>query len=150
VKPLLGGILAGLAAAGLAAAALASKRAVDVVEVDGRSMEPSLLLGDCLLVESLSYRWRPPRVGEVALARDPRLPSRELIKRIAAVDLVAGTVVLAGDAPAVSTDSRAFGPVPLDAIRWRAVARYWPPARASLLQKSATPSTQAASSAASI
>jgi nickel-type superoxide dismutase maturation protease len=116
-------------------------------------MAPALRQGDWLLVESLTYRTRPPRPGDVVLAADPRHPSRELIKRVAAVDAVKGEVVLAGDASEASTDSRAFGPVPVTAIRWRAAARYWPPERVSVLslpQKSAAASTQASSSAASI
>jgi nickel-type superoxide dismutase maturation protease len=114
---------------GVAAGVSFGRRWLDVVEVRGRSMAPSLLPGDRLLVESHSYEGRPPRPGEVVLAADPREPERELIKRVAAVDDEAGSVELAGDAPAASTDSREFGSVPLVAIRWRAVYRYWPPGR---------------------
>ena len=96
-------------------------------------MAPALLPGDRLLVESRSYLSRQPRQGEVVLAADPREPERELIKRVAAVDVNAGTVELRGDAPGSSTDSRAFGAMPLSAIRWRAVIRYWPPQRAGRL-----------------
>jgi nickel-type superoxide dismutase maturation protease len=121
--------LAAAVLGGVAAILLALRRAVDVVEVRGGSMAPALLAGDRLLVESVTYRRRRPRPGEVVLARDPRSPQRELIKRIAAVDPVAASVILAGDAPDASTDSRAFGPVPLNLVRWRAVGRYWPPRR---------------------
>jgi nickel-type superoxide dismutase maturation protease len=121
VKVMVAGIVAGL---GLAATF--GRRVLDIVEVEGRSMVPALLPGDRLLVEALTYRSRSPRVGEVVLAVDPRMPSRELIKRIAAVDGAAGTATLVGDAPGASTDSRAFGPVPLAAIRWRVAGRYWP------------------------
>ncbi|HET6819594.1 MAG TPA: S26 family signal peptidase [Candidatus Limnocylindria bacterium] len=121
--------LAAAVLGGAAAILLALRRAVDVVEVRGGSMAPALLAGDRLLVESVTYRRRPPRPGEVVLAPDPRAPERELIKRIATVDPVAATASLAGDAPDASTDSRAFGPVPLKDVRWRAVGRYWPPRR---------------------
>ena len=114
------------AAAGAAAALLALRR-LDVVEVHGASMAPALQPGDRLLVESLTYALRPPRRGEVVMAADPRQPDRELIKRVAAVD--AGGVELRGDHPAASTDSRAFGPIPADAVRWRVLMRYWPPLR---------------------
>jgi nickel-type superoxide dismutase maturation protease len=96
-------------------------------------MAPALLPGDRLLVEARTYLRRAPRFGEVVLAADPRSPQRELIKRVAAVDLDAGTAELHGDDPANSTDSRAFGAVPLSAIRWRATHRYWPPPRAGRL-----------------
>ena len=117
----------------MAAGISIGRRWLDVVEVHGASMAPSLLPGDRLLVESRSYQGRPPRPGEVVLAADPRKPERELIKRVATVDEGAASADLRGDAPEASTDSREFGAVPLTAIRWRAVFRYWPPLRAGRL-----------------
>lgn len=99
-------------------------------------MAPALLPGDRLLVESRSYESRHPRQGEVVLAADPRKPERELIKRVAHVDGTAATADLRGDDPGSSTDSREFGAVPLSAIRWRAIFRYWPPQRAGRLAES--------------
>lgn len=117
------------AAAGIAAGAAAS-RWLDVVEVRGGSMAPSLLPGDRLLVESRSFLSRAPRPGEVVLAADPRQADRELIKRVVAIDEAGVAADLRGDAPEASTDSREFGAVPISAIRWRAAFRYWPPERA--------------------
>jgi nickel-type superoxide dismutase maturation protease len=108
----------------VALAALA-RRWLDVVEVRGGSMLPALHPGDRLLVERWTYSRRAPRAGEIVLAPDPRQPSRELIKRIVAVG--DGVVELRGDAPAASTDSRTFGRLPVNGIRWRVTARYWPP-----------------------
>jgi signal peptidase I len=93
-------------------------------------MVPTLEPGDRLLVETWTYRRRPPRVGEVVVTADPRSPARELVKRVAAVEK--GQVTLRGDA-AKSTDSRRFGSVPLDVVRTRAALRYWPPLRAGLI-----------------
>jgi nickel-type superoxide dismutase maturation protease len=118
---------------GLAAGVTVSRRWLDVVEVRGDSMAPSLLPGDRLLVESRSYERRSPRPGEVVLAADPREPDRELIKRVAGVDDAASAAELRGDAPDASTDSREFGAVPLSTIRWRAAFRYWPPERVGRL-----------------
>ena len=120
-------VLGSLAA--VAAAAVAAGQWLDVVEVNGRSMAPTLLAGDRLLVEAFSYRRRPPRPGEIVLAADPRRPSRELVKRIGEVDPSSGSAELVGDAPDASTDSRAFGPVDLVDLRWRAALRVWPPGR---------------------
>lgn len=94
---------------------------IDVVEVRGRSMAPTLLPGDRLLLVRLG---RPPRVGEVVVAPDPRDGDRELIKRVAAVDGFG--VTLRGDNPAFSTDARSFGTVDPATVRWRATWRYWP------------------------
>jgi nickel-type superoxide dismutase maturation protease len=109
---------------------LAARRWLDVVEVQGRSMVPTLQPGDRLVVESLTYRRRAPRAGELVLAIDPRAPGRELIKRVHA----AGPMLdLRGDAPAQSTDSRTFGSVPADGVQWRAAIRYWPVGRLARL-----------------
>ncbi len=123
VRAFLAGTVVGLAAG----AALAAQRRLDAVEVAGSSMAPALLPGARLLVESWTYRRRAPRPGEVVLAGDPRSPSRELVKRVAAVH--DGLVDLRGDRPTASTDSRQFGHVPAAAVRWRVVLRYGPPTR---------------------
>lgn len=112
IGPLL--LLGGLAATG---------RWLDVVQVRGRSMAPTLLPGDRLIVVRLA-----PRTGDVVLAADPRDPGRELVKRVANID--AFGVTLRGDNLAASTDARAFGAIPADRVRWRAVLRYWPLRRA--------------------
>ncbi len=105
-----------------AVAALATRHWLDVVEVRGRSMAPTLLPGDRLLVLRA-----PPRLGRIVLARDPREPERELIKRVAELD--ARGAWLRGDNPTFSTDARAFGAIPPSVIRWRVLVRYWPPSR---------------------
>ena len=101
---------------------VATRHWLDVVDVRGRSMAPTLLPGDRLIV----MRSRP-RMGRIVLAHDPRDPQRELIKRVAALD--ARGAWLSGDNPAFSTDARAFGAIPRSAIGWRALVRYWPPSR---------------------
>jgi nickel-type superoxide dismutase maturation protease len=106
--------------------AVVASRWTDAVAVRGGSMTPALEPGELLLVERLTFRRRRPRPGELVLARDPREPSRELIKRVWRVR--DGTIELRGDATG-STDSRAFGGVPLDSVRWRVALRYWPFAR---------------------
>ena len=108
-----------LLAALLAAALIAASRRLDVVQVRGRSMAPTLLPGDRLLVGRLRVR-----IGDVVLAVDPRRPDRELIKRVAAIDELG--VSLRGDLTAASTDARTFGAIPADRVAWRAVVRYWP------------------------
>ena len=107
-------------------AVLVARRWLDVVEVRGRSMAPTLLPGDRLLIARLGFR-----VGDVVVAADPRVPRRELIKRVAARDR--SGVTLRGDNPVASTDARTFGRLPAEAIAWRAILRYWPPGRIGLI-----------------
>ena len=114
---LTGPLLAFLALAFVVAAVLRSR--LDVVEVRGRSMLPTLRPGDRLLV---IRPWRPVRVGDVVLAPDPRDERRELVKRVVAVD--ASGVTLRGDNPASSTDARVFGSIPADRVRWRVAGRF--------------------------
>ncbi len=104
-------------------ALLAARRWLDVVEVRGRSMSPTLLPGDRLLIVRSA-----PRAGAVVVAADPRAPGRELMKRVARID--GAGVHLRGDNPESSTDARTFGAVPVEVVQWRAVARYWPLGRA--------------------
>jgi nickel-type superoxide dismutase maturation protease len=100
-----------------------ASRWTDAVAVRGTSMAPTLLPGELLLVERWTFRRRPPRTGDVVLARDPRARDRELIKRVATV--IDGAVELRGDGSA-TTDSRTFGRVPVSEVAWRVAVRYWP------------------------
>lgn len=49
----------------------------------------------------------------------------ELVKRVASI--ADGDVVVTGDDPDASTDSRSFGPVPRSAVRGVVRGVYWPP-----------------------
>lgn len=50
--------------------------------VQGRSMEPTLHNGQRLLVDKLTYRFRPPARGEIVVFRYPADPRRKFIKRV--------------------------------------------------------------------
>jgi nickel-type superoxide dismutase maturation protease len=95
------------------------------VEVVGESMAPALRPGDRLLVTPLALI----RTGDVVALRDPRDRGRVLVKRVAAVLDAERSVVVLGDNPAASTDSRSFGPVPARLLLGRCVWRYHPEAR---------------------
>jgi signal peptidase I len=105
---------------------IAAHRWLDAVEVRGRSMAPTLLSGDRLLVARLG-----PRVGDVVLAPDPRDEGRELVKRVVSIDAFGVTV--RGDNPVASTDARTFGAIRADRVRWRVMLRYWPLDRAGVI-----------------
>lgn len=105
------------------------------VAVHGESMAPGLLPGDRLLVSALGAI----RVGDVVALRDPRDMRRVLVKRVASVDGTSRTVVVHGDNPAASTDSRAFGPVRLASLLGRCVLRYHPEARRGPVPRKSRP-----------
>jgi nickel-type superoxide dismutase maturation protease len=87
-------------------------------------MEPTLAPGDRLLV----LRARGVHPGDVVAVRDPRAARRVLVKRVGAV--LDDEIVLRGDNPSASTDSRSFGPVPASSILGRVVRCYAPSWRA--------------------
>lgn len=92
--------------------------------VDDRSMEPTLAPGDYVLVNRWAYRRHDPANGDLVIVRDPEVPARYLVKRIADMSVSGAYVV--GDNSALSRDSRAFGPVPRELIVgrvWRQVPR---------------------------
>ncbi len=123
-----------LTVAGMAVAATALWRSFRRVEVAGSSMSPTLLPGDRLVVMAPPLGRSPwPKPGHVVAVRHPGQPGRILIKRVAAVSRVTGTVEVVGDDPTASTDSRTFGPLPRSSIVGRAVYRYAPSGRSGPL-----------------
>jgi mitochondrial inner membrane protease subunit 1 len=85
------------------------------------SMRPTLQPGDRVLAS----RWLSPRVGDIVVVRDPEFRSTHLLKRVERVDTTGGLIVR-GDNPNVSRDSRHFGPVPRELIVGRVFVRYLP------------------------
>lgn len=103
------------------------------VEVVGDSMLPALESGDRLWV----FGRLGPRAGDIVAVVDPRDPARVIVKRCQRVDPSTGDLVVVGDNPDGSTDSREFGPVPLSRYRGRAIYRYHPTSRAGSLRRTA-------------
>jgi nickel-type superoxide dismutase maturation protease len=96
---------------------------VHAVLVEGPSMLPTLHPGDCLLVR----RPRRMRAGSLVVARFPARPELLVVKR-AVRPLDGGRWWVEGDNPAVTDDSRRYGPAEVVAVvAWR----YWPLRRRS-------------------
>lgn len=66
-------------------------------------------------------RWRRVRAGDVVVVRDPREPTRWLLKRCVA--RVGRQLELRGDNVAASSDSRDFGLVRCRDVAWMVLAR---------------------------
>ncbi len=70
-------------------------------EVPSASMETTIMTGDRLFAEKVSYHFNSPKAGDIVVFSDPQVPSRVLVKRIIAtegqtVNLVNGTVYIDG------------------------------------------------------
>ena len=96
-------------------------------------MRPALEPGDWVIA-STGARIKK---GDVVVVERPDRPGLEIVKRVTGAPGDAGLGFgewrVEGDNPAVSTDSRAFGPVRRAGIRGRVRAVYWPPRRWHLL-----------------
>ncbi len=88
------------------------------VLVEGPSMLPTLRPGDCLLVR----RPRRVRPADVVVARFASRPDLLVVKRAVRPEQ-GGLWWVEGDNPAVTDDSRRYGPAE---VLGRVVLRYWP------------------------
>lgn len=74
---------------------------VQAYEIPSGSMEETIMTGDMVFSEKVSYYVGEPERGDIVTFADPEIPSRILIKRVIAtegetVDLVDGQVVVDG------------------------------------------------------
>jgi signal peptidase I len=103
------------------------------VEVAGTSMRPTLEPGDWALAISV----RSVRRGDIVVVEHPERPGFELVKRVVHISgdvapdgrLLMDEFWIEGDEPGGSTDSRRFGPVPIERVRARVRWVWWPPER---------------------
>lgn len=58
---------------------------IETVQVDGPSMEPTLVTGQRLFINKVVYHTHPPATGDIVVFRYPSDPSRNFIKRAIAV-----------------------------------------------------------------
>lgn len=72
-------------------------------------MEPTISPGDIVFANTIIYKFRSPRVGEVVIVKDPH-SSKHFVKRIEWRD--GKNYFVIGDNKEESTDSRDFGSVP--------------------------------------
>jgi nickel-type superoxide dismutase maturation protease len=106
--------------------------------VAGRSMEPTLNPGDRVVVDLRAYHGRSPEPGDVVLVRTA--DGAEIVKRVSGSNTdrrrpgEPERIWVLGDNPDASLDSREIGPVLRERIAGRVVFRYWPPARAGVIE----------------
>ncbi len=72
-------------------------------EIPSGSMETTIMTGDKVMAEKVSYRFSEPKAGDIVTFQDPQVSSRTLIKRIVAtagqtIDIKGGKVLIDGQA----------------------------------------------------
>lgn len=87
----------------LLAALLLRTFVVETVQVEGPSMEPTLISGQKLVISKVIYYFRQPRTGDIIVFQFPRDPSRDFVKRVIASGgetvEIRGGVVYVNDRP---------------------------------------------------
>lgn len=86
--------------------------------VTGGSMLPTLNDGDVVLIGSTA----DISLGDIVVAQHPYKQSVKILKRVSEID-AEGRLLLTGDNPSESTDSRTFGTVSLEYVYGKAVCR---------------------------
>lgn len=74
---------------------------IEPFEVPSGSMEDTIMTGDMIFAEKVSYLAGDPKQGDIVVFSDPQIPSRVLVKRVIAsegqtVDLINGNVYVDG------------------------------------------------------
>ena len=111
---------------------------IEAYKIVGASMEPVVLKGDRVIADKTAYQRMPPRRGDVIVFVYPDDRSKIFIKRIEALpgDIITrvdgqketvphGSVYVLGDNRELSTDSRAFGFVPLRDVTGKVCQVYY-------------------------
>ncbi len=91
--------------------------------VNGPSMLPLLKTGDEVLIDPNAYRTSLPRPGHIVIARHPGRPDLRMIKRVDTI-VEDQLLILKGDNPDESTDSRIFGPISPEQLIGRVTSRF--------------------------
>ena len=91
-----------------------------VMQVEGYSMWPTLKPKDRVIVRPLDQHAALPAIGAIVVCLHPQQPSRQVIKRLHAVEDTQLTIL--GDCPDASTDSRQWGGVPKEYLVGEVVA----------------------------
>ena len=94
-----------------------------IFRVRGDSMSPLYRDGDYVWVRRVDFRRRPPGPGDVVVARHPFRPGLRILKQVRECRSD-GTVFLVGLHGLASTDSRSFGPLPLESLEGRVERRF--------------------------
>lgn len=92
----------------------------EVYQVDGDSMEPMFYHGDYLYASN-NLKRKPPKIGDVVVAKHPYQQGVLIVKKVKNVD--GSYYYLEGLNKLSSTDSRSFGSIPISRLIGKVVAK---------------------------
>ncbi len=90
-------------------------------QISGHSMEPVFTQNTSVLVTSIPYFFREPKIGDVIVLKSPR-DKKPILKRI--VKQVGNKYFVYGDNPKDSTDSTTFGPILKEMILGKVIFKF--------------------------
>lgn len=80
-------------------------------------MRPTIDDGRSVLINPRAYRHRAVQPDDIVLVEHPHRPGLVMVKRV--LEAVDSEVIVVGDNPAASTDSRHFGSLPRSGVLGR-------------------------------
>ncbi len=86
--------------------------------VEGNSMLPGVESGETVIVNP----YVKPEIGDMVLTKHPYKKKVKILKRLAGFSET-GSLILIGDNPGESTDSRTFGAVPIESLIGKVICR---------------------------
>jgi signal peptidase I len=94
----------------------------DAFRVPGTAMEPTLVAGDHILVDTKAFRDMPPQPGDIVVVTAPDT-GISYVRRVLAVDDL--SVSVASENRALTPDGRTWGPIARHEVKGRATAIYF-------------------------
>lgn len=93
-------------------------RRLRVLTVTGDSMAPAIRDGETVLYDP----WPKVNIGDIVFMPHPYMQSVKILKRVSEIS-ADGNMILIGDNPAESTDSRTLGQFRLDDVQGKVVCK---------------------------
>ena len=95
-------------------------------QINGPSMQPTIIHGEEVLVHPIAYQSTHPQLGDVVLVRHPYESGRRMVKRITEIVQTQDgqRFHVEGDNKSESTDSRSFGTLSRNRILGQVTSRF--------------------------
>ena len=95
-------------------------------QINGSSMQPTIIHGEKVLVHPVAYQAKHPEIGDVVLVQHPFERGRRMVKRVTQIIESQNEIRfhVEGDNKSESTDSRSFGTLSRNRILGQVTSRF--------------------------